>query len=172
MTISIKSLSTRRLLKRYSYAFAMKVKRLYSYIHNDWNHVILYLCVRILIGSILHQLKVISALLFEQMIKMVLYILFIIFVVCTVMHLHYINRADQYYYMPIVPLKRIRVSLFLLNRDLCPVCHFDWTRSSHLFQVVQCLYDYWFKSCSVFFNESRILRCPDCMRGLPTVSVW
>lgn len=41
MTTSYKSLITRRLLKRYSKAFGLKVKHLYSIIHNDLNHVFL-----------------------------------------------------------------------------------------------------------------------------------
>lgn len=44
----------------------------------------------------------------SEMNKPLLYILSIMFVGSTVMHLHFINRADKYY-MPIVPLKGILV---------------------------------------------------------------
>lgn len=77
MTIPVKSLITRRSLKRYSYALVLKVKHLYRYVHNDLNHVFLYICIRILIGSTIRPLKV-KFISNSQMNKTVQYILSII----------------------------------------------------------------------------------------------
>lgn len=86
MTTSVKSLIKRRLLNWYSYAFALKVKHLYRYVHNDLNHVLLYICVRILIGSTIRRLKVkfIPAFLFRKWTKRsYIYLIYYVFV-CTV----------------------------------------------------------------------------------------
>lgn len=42
--------------KRYSHPFALKIKHLYRYRHNDSNHIFLHICV-IFFGSIIRLLK-------------------------------------------------------------------------------------------------------------------
>lgn len=73
---------TRRLLKRYSFPFAMKVNHLYSSRHNYSDLVFLHICVRILhcvIGSIirlLYKSRIIHALIFRKLKKTVLYLIY------------------------------------------------------------------------------------------------
>lgn len=58
------AMTTSRLQNRNSYPFALKIKHLYSDIHNDSNHVFPHLCVRIFIGSTIRPLKAFSCLVF------------------------------------------------------------------------------------------------------------
>lgn len=53
-------LKSRRLLKRYSYPFALQIKYLnmHTMVHTDSNHVFLHICVRIFIASKIRVLKV------------------------------------------------------------------------------------------------------------------
>lgn len=91
---------TRRLLKRYSFPFAMKVNHLYSSKHNYSDLVFLHICVRILhcvIGSIirlLYKSRIIHALIFRKL-KKRCYILFMMLIAFSVMLSYYINKDDQ-----------------------------------------------------------------------------
>lgn len=98
ITTSSESLITHRLLKTFFHPFALKTKHLYSYTYNDSNHVFLYICVRMLIESIIRppKIKLIHVLLFLKWTKRC-FISYILFIGCTVMHLYSIDRADERY---------------------------------------------------------------------------
>lgn len=108
------------------YAFFLKVKHIYLFIDTD--SIFLHICVRKLIRSIIRLLKnkTCSCLAISEIHKMVRYILLFMFIACTAMFPYYSKRDDQWYCIPITPLKGIRfasfVFFFLLQCVVYVVC--------------------------------------------------
>lgn len=106
------------------YAFVLKVKHIYLFIENA--SIFLHISVRKLIRSIIRLLKnkTCSCLAISDINKMVRYISLFMFIACTAMFPYYSKRDDQWYCIPIIPLKGIRFVSFVdfFSPSMCSLC--------------------------------------------------